>query len=281
MRNSSKINLNESRESTLKEVLLAVDECCIELGIDFYILGALARDVWFTEKGIPASGTKDVDFAVFLSETEQFSQLKERLMQKHEFVTVKGNEFVLLAPNKMQIDVLPFGKLEVEDGVTVKGEGLTKIKVNGFKEVYLQSVMDAYVLEGKKFKVATLPGIFLLKLIAFDDRPDQRQNDPVDCLSIIENFFELQSDLIYDYHNDLFGDDRPLEQISARVIGREMRKPLSENSDLKVRITEILKDHVKLKEKSSFILQMASYAYLATEDCTLYLGEVLNGIQDV
>jgi len=273
--------LNESRESTLKEVLLAVDECCIELGIDFYILGALARDVWFTEKGIPASGTKDVDFAVFLSETEQFSQLKERLMQKHEFVTVKGNEFVLLAPNKMQIDVLPFGKLEVEDGVTVKGEGLTKIKVNGFKEVYLQSVMDAYVLEGKKFKVATLPGIFLLKLIAFDDRPDQRQNDPVDCLSIIENFFELQSDLIYDYHNDLFGDDRPLEQISARVIGREMRKPLSENSDLKVRITEILKDHVKLKEKSSFILQMASYAYLATEDCTLYLGEVLNGIQDV
>ena len=280
MKNFLKINLDEREESPLKEVLLAVDQCCLELDIDFYILGALARDIWFTEQQIAARGTKDLDFAMLVRETGLFLQLKELLAKKHDFVTVKDNQFALIAPNKMQIDILPFGALEVEDGVTVEGEGLNRIKVNGFKEVYLESVREAYVLDGKSFKVATLPGIFLLKLIAFDDRPDQRQNDPVDCLSIIEKFFELQSDLIYENHNDLFGDDGPLILISARVIGREMRKPLGENADLKARVVGILKGHIDLREKSSFILQMASYAYLATEECALYLEGVLTGIQD-
>lgn len=58
MRNSSKIDLNEARDPKLREVLLNVDECCLELGIDFYILGALARDIWFKKGGVAALGTK-------------------------------------------------------------------------------------------------------------------------------------------------------------------------------------------------------------------------------
>ncbi len=259
MRNSSKINLNEARDSRLRVVLLTVDECCLDLGIDFYIIGALARDAWFTKEGVAALGTKDVDLAVLVSEVEQFYQLKNRLIEKHGFEKVSTNEFVLLGLNQMQIDILPFGQLEVDDGVAVKGEGLNRIKVNGFKEVYLASVEDVYVLNDKQFKVATLPGIFLLKIIAFDDRPEQRPNDPEDCISIIQNYFNLQSDLIYNHHNDLFGDDNfALEQISARVIGREMRKSLNQNDALRERAIKILESHIAQREKSSFILRMAS-----------------------
>jgi hypothetical protein len=99
-------------------------------------------------------------------------------------------------------------------------------------------------------------------------------------MSIIQNFFNLQKDIIYDHHNDLFGDDRSLELISARVIGREMGKPLDQNTELKERVVKILQGHIALKEKSSFILKMASFMYLATEDCARYLEEVLNGIID-
>jgi len=280
MTNFSKINLND-RDSRLREVLLIFDECCLELGIDFYILGALARDVWFTKQGLAALGTKDVDFAILISGVEQFYQLKERLIEKHGFEKVRTNEFVLLGSNQMQIDILPFGQLEVEDGVAVKGEGLNRIKVNGFKEVYFASVEDAFVLHDKQFKVATLPGIFLLKIIAFDDRPEQRPNDPEDCISIILNYFNLQSDLIYNHHNDLFGDDHfALEQISARVIGREMKKSLDRNDELHERATKILKGHIAQREKSSFILRMASFVYIGTEDCVRYLEEVLSGITE-
>ena len=114
MRNSSKIDLNEARDPKLIEVLLSVDECCLELGIDFYILGALARDIWFKKGGVAALGTKDVDLAIFVSEDQQFKHLKDRLVHKHGFEKVKGNELALIGPNKMQIDILPFGQLEVD-----------------------------------------------------------------------------------------------------------------------------------------------------------------------
>lgn len=275
------MNLSKARDSRLRDVLLAVDDCCLEIGIDFYILGALARDVWFIKEGIAALGTKDVEFAIMLSDVDQFYQLKDRLIKNHGFEKTKTNEFVLLNANHMQIDILPFGQLEVDDGVVVEGEGLNRIKVNGFKEVYLASVEEVHVLEDKQFKVATLPGIFLLKLIAFDDRPDQRPNDPEDCIQIVQNYFNLQSDIIYEHHNDLFGNDElTLELISARVIGREMRKTLDQNNALRERTALILESHITQQEKSTFVLRMASYVYLGTDDCVRYLQEVLSGITD-
>ena len=174
----------------LHEVLKTVNASCMKLGIDFYLLGALARDVWFKQQQIPAGGTKDVDFAVF-------------------------------------------------------------------------------------------PGIVLLKLIAFDDRPEHRHNHPIDCISIIKNYFSIESDLIYDEHNDLFGEpNRELETIAARVIGREMRKPLDQDVKLKERALGILNKHIAMGDKSDFILRMATQAYIGTEECKLYLSELVAGIAD-
>jgi predicted nucleotidyltransferase len=280
MKNTSKINLDDISDSRLRDVLLVVDECCVSLGIDFYILGALARDVWFTKHGIAASGTKDVDFAVLLSEIDQFYHLKEKLINEYKYIPSKENGYVLIAPNSFKIDILPFGAIEIDDGVVVEGEGLKKIKVNGFKEVYLTSIKQVYVLEDKTFKVATLPGIFLLKLIAFDDRPERRQNDPIDCINIIKKYFEIESDLIWDKHNDLFGDEKALEVIAARVIGREMSKPLNSDLKLKERTINILKSHIAEGEKSRFVLRMAAFTYMGTEECTLYLSEILTGITE-
>ena len=138
-----------------------------------------------------------------------------------------------------------------------------------------------YVLDDKQFKVATLPGIFLLKIIAFDDRPEQRPNDPEDCIRIVQKYIDLQEDFIFDNHNDLFSDDNlAREQISARVIGREMRKSLDKNDGLYKRTTQILKSHITQREKSSFILRMASFVYLGTDECVIYMEEVLRGITE-
>lgn len=277
MKNTSKTNLDDVRDSRLREVLLVVDLCCLNLGIDFYILGALARDVWFTKRGIAARGTKDIDFAVFISQEDQYHQLKEKLINEHGYLVSIEN--ALTAPNRIQIDILLFGALEIEDGIPVAANGPKRVKVNGFKEVYLTSIEQVYILEDKQFKVATLPGIFLLKLIAFDDRPEHRQNDPIDCINIIKNYFEIEQELIYSEHNDLFGENT-LEVIAARVIGREMSKPLNTDLKLKDRTINILKNHIAQEEKSSFVLRMAAFTYMGTEECTLYLSEILTGITE-
>ncbi len=269
---------DSAAEDPFRNALLAVEHACLSLQLNFYILGALAKEIWFRNQRIPSRGTRDVDIAVFVTDESQFQQLKQLLIESHSFLDSKENAFVLHAPGSIQVDILPFGQLEVSDGVAVSGSELSRIKVNGFQEVYFRNIASVRVLEDRHYKIATLPGLVLLKLIAFDDRPEQRDKDPLDCLAIIEHYFELQSDLIWDSHNDLFTESPNLKRIAARVIGREMRRSLDENLQLRERIESILQSHIMLREKSAFVMTMASQVYTSVEDCTGYLAEILAGI---
>ncbi len=42
------MNLNSIRENELKEVFDAVEQAFNATGTDYYIIGALARDVWYS-----------------------------------------------------------------------------------------------------------------------------------------------------------------------------------------------------------------------------------------
>jgi predicted nucleotidyltransferase len=256
-----------------------VEHCCKALGIDFYIIGAVARDIWFSKESIQTRYTKDLDLAVLIAHEAQFDKLKQMLINDFKYSPVRDNSFALIS-KEGQVDILPFGKIEVQDGVQIKGKGLSKINVNGFQEVYNFSAKETKVLDGHVYKVATLPGIVLLKLVAFDDRPEVRFNDPIDIGSIIKNYFALQQDAIYDHHSDLFSEDRALDQIAARVIGREMKKPLTENDKLKIRVENILKGHIDLEEKSRFVRSMATSADVDIETCVSLLKGILQGIND-
>lgn len=86
----------------------------------------------------------------------------------------------MIAPGGEQVDILPFGEIAIDDTIQLQGEGLTSIRVNGFQEVYDAGIQSIQLDSGQSFQVATLPSIVLLKLIAFDDRPEQRMKGPRD-----------------------------------------------------------------------------------------------------
>jgi predicted nucleotidyltransferase len=77
----------------------------------------------------------------------------------------------------------------------------------------------------------------LLKLVAYDGRPEKRLKDARDIANIIENYFDLQTDLVYDQHNDIFNvaedalNQLFLEEVSAEVLGREIKKIIKDNSN--------------------------------------------------
>lgn len=272
------INLNSLREEGMKELFDAVENACKSLNIDFYMIGAMAREIWFSKEGKSYRNTKDVDFAVYISQEGQYKALKENLISAHGFSESKGNSFVLFSPKGFQIDLLPFGAIEVENGVEIKIQGLSNI-VTGFKEVYEEATNPVKLETEHEFKIATLPGIVLLKLIAYDDRPEHRKSDITDITNIIQHFFDLESEMIFNNHNDLFDDTVELHTIAARVIGREMAKPLIKNENLYKRITSILNRAIK-EEKSSILLLMAEKGVYTIEDGKNLLNEILTGIQE-
>ena len=163
----------------LKQIIADVRTVSEDLGLSFFAVGALARNVWYTAHDMHPRGTKDVDFALYLPSREVYNRLRTRLISDHAYRPAPHNAFCLNSPYGIPVDLLPFGEIEQDGKVIVDGQGLVEVRLDGFMETYLNALEDIRI-EGDTLKVCSIPAVVLLKLIAFDDRPERRPNDPLD-----------------------------------------------------------------------------------------------------
>lgn len=277
MPGSYKIKLSSFNQEGLKHVIQILETVFQKFDVDFYVIGALAKDMWLSKEKVQSRGTKDVDLAVFVSESGAYEEIKSTLIEEHDFKEVSTNAFALLTPYGYPVDLLPFGSVEIDEAVEIEGDGLTKVHVNGFKEIYQQGIAPVLTDEGITFKIASLASIILLKLIAFDDRPERRTQDIKDIALILNHYFHIESDEIYHHHNDLFGnEDYELIDIAAIVIGREMQSVLSSNKLLQDRILNILS--VSKKHHKKIPTLMAQSEDFTVDQANLLLKRMAQGI---
>jgi len=265
----------------ISEMLTALEKGLNKYNIDFYLVGAVARDVWMTAiNDIPPSRvTGDIDFAVFINDKNTYADLREYLINVEGFIPYKGNGFVLKWKNIIQIDLMPFGEIEAKPStITVEGTGLTSLNMPGFKEIYDSGLPEAELEEKHRFKFCTLPGIVLLKLLAFQERPEIRRDDIKDISKILKHFFDMYADEIYEKHNDLFGDkDINLNWVAARVLGRDMGKIAQLNEALFLMIKKILKKNTLDIHSSNIAKIMAEFFQNTIEENVKLLEQVKIG----
>lgn len=276
------ISLKKIRLEGLKEVFDSLERAFKKFDIDFYLVGAFARDIWLTHlNGIAERrATRDIDFAIFIAKENQFEQLKEYLLSEEGFSDTKANGFRLVYQSRIQIDLMPFGAIANEDyTVTFSGLGLTTISTQGFKEV-VEASEEITFDRDKKFKVCTLPGIAILKLIAWEDRPEIRVKDPQDLALIIEHYFEITSEDIYENHHDLFEDDSDLKLIAARVLGRHIYTILKKSELLKNRVINLLTKETSNVMKSSLAQAMCVNTKMKIAENFQLLQTLLQGIKE-
>lgn len=112
--NFYKINFEQfSQEPENAEMLKALERGLVHFDIDFYLIGAVARDVWMRgiHKIAPRRTTGDIDFAVLMNDKGVYEQLKDYLIREEGFQPYSGNAFVLLWKKRAQVDLLPFGAI--------------------------------------------------------------------------------------------------------------------------------------------------------------------------
>jgi predicted nucleotidyltransferase len=191
-----KINFKQLRQQPqLSEMLSALERGLNKFDIDFYLVGAVARDLWMSAiNDIPPSRiTGDIDFAIFINDKGIYDNLKKHLIEVEGFSPYKGNAFVLVWKGFMQVDLLPFGQIEDKnDAVSIEGSGLTSLNMPGFKEIYDDGLPIVELEKIHKFKFCTLPGIVILKLMAWQDRPEIRRDDIKDVSNVLKHFFDMQ-----------------------------------------------------------------------------------------
>lgn len=278
------MNFNKLNETALKEVFSALEETFKKLNIDYYLIGAIARDIWYTRGNKNFRTTKDIDFAALVGSLEEYQSVKDYLKDHKGFQDSKGNSFVMTTSSGIQVDILPFGEIEIDDTITLEGIGLTSIKVNGFMEVFNGGTEEVTMESGHVFHVAKLASIILLKLIAFDDRPEHRLKDARDIANILLHYFELEQDQVYGEENqDIFTsasalDELSLPEIGSLVAGRSINKMIVHNAILHTRIIRILEQHISQKENSAFVSNMSQEVALPVNEIINWLQKLSQGI---
>jgi len=214
-------------------------------GVDFYLVGAIARDIQLSQK--PGYGairaTNDIDLAILLASEEQFYEVKNSLLTTGSF-TERGSEPIrLLYREAVEVDLLPFGAIENEVRETrIRKPKAFVMDMPGFQEAYAS--VTRFSADGLIVNVCSLEGIVLLKLIAQDDRPS-RTKDISDIEHIIHVYFDLFADAIYSDHSDVLElyDTALVDYlslVSAQVIGRKMKSLLIHSPQVLKRVEAIL-----------------------------------------
>ena len=226
-----------------KEVFDTIDEVMIKLKVPYYLIGASAIALELLKDGIkPNRGTKDIDFAIMIASIKEYQAIVEELAN-YGFNKVEAPWTLYNEKFNVVIDLLPFG--EIEENFTINFDKRhTDLHMLGFKEV-LQNP-ESVQIEDKSLKIPSLAGMVILKLIAWSDRPEERDNDLYDILRIIEHYFDLNFDEIVENHNDIFPEEDDLDQfkIAARVLGRKASKFLNISEFINYRILKTINENV-------------------------------------
>jgi len=231
-----------------KEVFEIIDEVMTTNNVPYYLIGVNALALELLKEGIrPSRGTKDIDFAVMVSTIQEYEHIIVAL-EKSGFRKVKAPWALYHEQYKVAIDLLPFGEIE-ENDTLLFNERYSDLHVLGFKEVLENT--EKVEIEEITIQVPPIPGMILLKLVAWSDRPEERDNDLADILKIFEHFDDYNWNHIIDHHHDLFNKE-PFDQlkVSARVLGREASGYLNRSELLKSRILRVLKENLQAPEKS-------------------------------
>lgn len=163
------------------------------------------------------------------------------------------NDFCLLTQDGKQIDLLPFGEIEKEGQVMIEGKGHVKISLDGFKEAFELGVVEIKIGE-ESYKTCSIPGIMILKLIAYDDRPSKRSKDITDINSICLYYPSIEEEYIWGNHFDLYDDELEHIDVGIIVLGRQMRILVGGNRNLAKRLIGIMDKAIE--EQSPFLSLM-------------------------
>ncbi len=235
-----KKNFERLKNEGLKETFEVLELAFKKYGIDYYLIGARARDLWTDHIALGEKRTtEDVDFCIYINEHEQYKTLVKDLVETYGFKRDEEEPYRFYFNGT--IDLIPFGGIE-KDGEVLLENPPTELSVYGTKE----AVAHAKIVDGE-FKVVTLPGLCVLKLIAFHEKPDRRSKDLEDFYFLLENYGDIAGDQLFEgvEHEDLIKDDFELTLASARLLGRQIKNITLGSPELSTKLNEILVSRLK------------------------------------
>jgi predicted nucleotidyltransferase len=271
---STSIDICDKLPKGIVPLYRAIDEATAELGINYLVVGAMARDI-VLRHGFGAAherGTRDVDFGIQIDSWDSFQALKVSLLNRgFKESQNKGEKQKLIGPDEWDLsldsldlvpeslDLIPFGGIQDnEANISWPPEGDMVMNVLGFDEALTTAIKVTMSTDPLlEIPVASPPGMALLKLIAWTDRDaNKKAKDAQDLRFLMVNYIKINEIFelaftdgvmnIYDHEADL---------ASAHILGKhagEIAKDATRNQ-----IEKLFNDDIEGRNRENLILDMS------------------------
>lgn len=210
-----------------------IDHIARELQLPYFLAGAMARDIVLTNVfGIDTGlATRDVDFGVAVGNWEQFNLIKDKLIGTGRFNPAETIEHrIYYRPQGgntgYPVDIIPFGGVEAPPrSIAWPPEKKVIMNVIGYDEV-LATAIPIEIEDGLTVPIASLPGLALLKLFAWQDRHAETPKDARDIAVLFRNYCAAgNQERIYDEEMALLqAVDFNIDLASPRLLGKDVRR---------------------------------------------------------
>ena len=159
--------------------------------------------------------------------------------------------------NVYDIDIVPFGEIaKADNNIYWPPEEQFAMSVAGYTEV-AENTLVVTIDNDLSVKVASLPGIFILKLAAFNDRKNETNKDADDLAFIIENYLGINEERAAANHYDIYEAENFNSFIAgATLLGRDIKTIIGGNDETINTFIQMLEKELKLEEESPLINQI-------------------------
>lgn len=234
-------NFPAEQVSIIRQVVRAAES----QGLRLFIVGAQARDLLLQYiYDLPVHrATNDIDFGIIVESWDRFTKLRDSLIAINKFQPHRSMRHRLTHESGLFIDLIPFGGLEEVSGqISWPPDFSIVMSTVGFREAFDNSI-EVRIAGDFMVKVASLAGLALMKIVAWDERHFERDAD--DLALIMRHYLDAGNhDRIYSEKGDcvdLLTEGFDYDRASARILGRDVGRLLTGTS--RTIVTRVLSDN--------------------------------------
>lgn len=199
--------------------------------------------------------TYDLDLSVSVSVEEYASDLKNL----RGWIPDSHFEPRWIAPGGVRIDIIPAGSGLLAAGELVWPQSGIRMSLVGLRLAF-ENNETLQLAENLEFRIARMPVIAILKMIAYQDKPTERNRDLPDLAYILDEF--LSDDNPRRFDDEVFQLSLAYEETSAFFLGKEIGYIVNEAERAKVNsFLALLRDesHPTLAQSKMLISAPASW----------------------
>jgi len=247
-------------------VVRELNAVATRLGIPFFLAGASARDIVLVNLWgqSPGRATADIDFAFAINDWTELERLREELLATKHFERVPHKEQRLQYTDpehgfQLPVDLIPFGGVASEKRtISWPPEGDFVLNVAGFEEA-LAAALSIELESGLVISVASLPGLAILKMVAWGDRHLVNNKDAADLYKILTSFDRAgNQERIFEQEIELLESvDYDLTLAGAQLLGRDVARLA--DSAAATQIVNLLNSSTEVDLLISHMISTASY----------------------